>query len=468
MYLTRRGFVTLSGAVLATQCAPAVLPSQDADVLILGAGLSGLHAARMLEGEGFKVLVLEAADHVGGRMRTLDDLPGRPEAGGQQVGQSYARVRSTARDLGLNIVPPSPGGSREKTMVLNGRVFDVRDWATAPENPFPDAFKRATPDTALFMAAARENPLADQYAWREVGPEVDISAEQFLTAKGFSPAALQLCDIALNANTLTSYSMVNLWRTLTLFSLDASSGPSEEVEGGSQRLPEAMAASLSEGTLQLSTPVSAIRANPNGVEVNAGGRVLRAPFCVNTLPFPVLRKLTLEQDGAASSIQPIIDAMPYTQIQQVHLELESRPADELPIIMWTDTPIERVFPVRNAAGETVALTCWINGTGIRRSASDEDWNALAEQTLRETRGIKAKARAVIRWDEDQPLSGGAYMHWAPGQIHPWAERVTEPLGRMHFAGEHTSYLHTGMEGAMESGERAAYAILQAAAAASAE
>ena len=74
-----------------------------------------------------------------------------------------------------------------------------------------------------------------------------------------------------------------------------------------------------------------------------------------------------------------------------------------------------------------------------------------------------KAHAGVRWDEDQPLSGGAYMHWAPGQIQPWAERVTQPSGRLHFAGEHTSFLHTGMEGAMESGERAAYAIIEAAA-----
>ena len=55
------------------------------------------------------------------------------------------------------------------------------------------------------------------------------------------------------------------------------------------------------------------------------------------------------------------------------------------------------------------------------------------------------------------------MHWEQRQIQPWAERITEPAGRLHFAGEHTSYLHTGMEGAMESGERAAYAIIEAAA-----
>lgn len=463
MQLTRRGFVALTGASIAAQCAPSVQQSQDADVLVLGAGLAGLHAARMLEADGFKALVLEAATQVGGRMRTLDGLPGRPEAGGQQVGQSYARIRSTAIELGLNIVPPKPGGSRAKTMVFNDRVFDAREWAAAPGNPFPEAFKRATPDTALFAAAVSENPLIDQYAWREIGAEFDLSAKDYLASKGFNSEALALCDIALNANELSTYSMLNLWRTLTLFTLDSSSGPSEEIEGGSQRLPEAMAASLANEAVRLGDPVSAISATADGVTVTTNSKTYRAPFCVNTLPFPVLRKLALEIDGAPSALQPIIEAMPYTQIQQIHLELEQGPTDDLPIMMWTDTPIERVFPVRNASGESVSLTCWINGFGTRPSTSDEDWKTLAEETLRQSRGIKAKAHAVVRWDEDQPLSGGAYMHWAPGQIQPWAERLTQPAGRLHFAGEHTSYLHTGMEGAMESGERAAYAIIEAAA-----
>lgn len=462
MQLTRRQLVALGGLALTASCAPNVRPAQDADVLILGAGLAGLHAARMLEADGFKVLVLEADTQIGGRMRTLDGVPGRPEAGGQQIGQSYARIRSTAIDLGVNIVPPAPGGSRDKTMVLGNRVFNAREWASASENSFPDAFKRATPDTALFIAAMGKNPLVDQYAWREVGAEFDLSAAAFLEAAGFDAASISLCNIALNANDLGSYSMLNLWRTLTLFNLDSSSGPAEEVEGGSQRLPEAMAASLSDGSLQLNSAVSAINASDSGVEITAGGRTYRAPFAISTLPFPVLKNISLEIPEAPL-IQPIIEQMPYTQIQQVHLELEQGPADDLPVMMWTDTPIERVFPVRDASGEVVALTCWVNGIGTRPSTSDDDWKALAEQTLADARGIKAKAHSVVRWDKDQPLSGGAYMHWAPGQIQPWAERVTQPAGRLHFAGEHTSYLHTGMEGAMESGERAAYAIIEAAA-----
>ncbi|MCH9752231.1 MAG: FAD-dependent oxidoreductase [Alphaproteobacteria bacterium] len=464
MQLTRRHFVAMSGLAATAACAPAIVETYDADVLILGAGLAGLHAARMLQADGMKVLVLEASDRIGGRMWTLDDVPGRPEAGGQQVGQSYARVRSTAIDLGLKIVPPKPGGSRDKAMVLNGQVFDAGEWATSADNPFPDAFKRATPDVALFMAAAAANPLKDQYAWREVSPEFDISAAEFLSQQGFDDQSRALCDIALNANQLSSYSMLNVWRSMTLFQLDASSGPSEEVEGGSQRLPEAMAASLGDSAVLNGTAVTGIDASGSGVTVRAGDRNYRAPYCVCTLPFPVLRHLPLALMPGTPQIQPIVDTMAYTQIQQVYLELEDGPSDGLPLMMWSDTPIERVFPVRNKSGETVALTCWINGIGTRISASDEDWMQLAERTLSETRGIKARAHKVTRWDKTQPLSGGAYMHWAPGQIQPWAERVVAPAGNLHFAGEHTSYLHTGMEGAMESGERAAYAIIEAAAA----
>ena len=464
MQLTRRHFVAMSGLATTAACAPAIVETYDADVLILGAGLAGLHAARMLQADGMRVLVLEASDRVGGRMWTLDDLAGRPEAGGQQVGQSYARIRSTALDLGLNVVPPKPGGSRDKTMVLNGQVFDARDWASSGDNPFPEAFKQATPDIALFMAASTANPLRDQYAWREVGAEFDMSAEAFLATNGFDEKSRALCDIALNANTLSTYSMLNVWRSMTLFQLDASSGPSEEIEGGSQRLPEAMAASLGAGAVISGATVTSIDASGPGVSVRAGDRTYRAPFCVCTLPFPVLRRIPLTLASGAPQIQPIIDTMPYTQIQQVFLEIEQGPADDLPIMMWTDTPIERVFPVRNADGETVALTCWINGAGTRTSASDEDWKQLAERTLKEMRGLKAHAHKVTRWDETQALSGGAYMHWAPGQIQPWAERVVAPFGNLHLAGEHTSYLHTGMEGAMESGERAAYAVIEAAAA----
>lgn len=458
MNWTRRSFIAASGLAIANACAPNIHRSKDADVIILGAGLSGLHAARILTSEGAKVLVIEGSNRFGGRMRTLSHLPGSPEAGGQQVGQTYARIRATAADLGLKIVPPAPNASREKTIILNNKVFDAREWASHASNPFPSTFKRATPDVALFIAAAQSNPLVDQYAWREAESVHDTSAEKFLTNLGFDKPSLQLCDIALNANRLSTYSMLNVWRSLILYQIDSQIGRSEEIEGGSERLTEAMANSLPSSSVRLSSVVSAIDVSEKEVTVDTSAGSFRAPFCICSLPFGTLRHAKVTKNSKQIERYPIIKQMPYTQIHQIHLSLDHPINDGLPETMWTDTPIERVFPIRDKTGETVALTCWINGDGVRKNYSDDDWKSLAETTLLSTRSIQATAQEVVRWDETQPFNGGAYMHWAPKQISTWAKKILQPEGRLHFAGEHTSFLHTGMEGAMESGERAAYEV----------
>jgi len=458
--LTKRQFL-IAGSTLATlSCAPAQKKSLHADVIILGAGLAGLNAARLLASEGAKVLVLEGSDRIGGRMYTLDDIPGRPEAGGQQVGSTYARILSTADDLGLNIVPPAPGGSRDKTLAINGDLINATDWTTSPHNTFPDALKRFTPDSALFVAASQKNPLEDEYAWRELAAQSDLSAKSFLEQSGFDEQSLKQIDIALNANSLDTYSMLNVWRSLVIFSQSFQGGSSNEIEGGAQRLPEAMAKSLDGGTIKTNTMVQGIDVDLNGVDVHTNQGTIRGSFVISTLPFPVMKKVKINAPLHETTREGI-NSLPYTQIQQVHLTVENEfwKNDGLPTTMWTDTPIERVFPVRNADGETVSLTCWINGTGTKPNVSDQEWKDLAEKTMLDLRGAKTTASKVIRWDKNQPLSGGAYMHWAPNQAAKIAESMATPAGRLHFAGEHTSHLHTGMEGAMESGDRAAFEVM---------
>lgn len=459
MNWTKREFLFAGTALSFAACSPKVTPARHAKVIILGAGLSGLNAARLLAAEGIDVLVLEASDRIGGRMYTLDDLEGTPEAGGQQVGQSYARIRSTADDLGLNVVPPKPGGSREKTMVLNDKVFNARDWAEHEDNPFPAPLKAFSPDSALFMSSMRENPLMDEDSWRKLAASKDLSAADFLTQKGLGTDSQKLIDIALNANSLDTYSMVNVWRTLVLFQRDSGTGPSEEIEGGAQRLPEAMAASLGNGRVVTGARVVSLDVDDTGVSIETTNGNFRADFVISSVALPAMRNIKINAPLHDATRQGI-DAVPYTQIQQVHLGVENAfwDTDGLPAMMWTDTPIERVFPVRNQSGEIVSLTCWINGNGVRKSATDQEWMSLAEDVMMKTRGAKTTARKVVRWDSEHPLYGGAYMHWAPGQVAAIAENISTPAGRLHFAGEHMSFLHTGMEGAMESGERAAFEV----------
>jgi len=65
---------------------------------------------------------------------------------------------------------------------------------------------------------------------------------------------------------------------------------------------------------------------------------------------------------------------------------------------------------------------------------------------------------VHSWSKNR-FSLGALPYRGPGQITQTEAALAAPFGRLHFAGDHTSVLVTGMEGAMESGERAAFEIM---------
>ena len=81
MPISRREFVAASaaGAALAGLDTTAFAAgSGEPDVIVIGAGLSGLEAALTLEENGLKVLVLEGRRRVGGRVYTLFDVPGHP------------------------------------------------------------------------------------------------------------------------------------------------------------------------------------------------------------------------------------------------------------------------------------------------------------------------------------------------------------------------------------------------------
>jgi monoamine oxidase len=65
------------------------------------------------------------------------------------------------------------------------------------------------------------------------------------------------------------------------------------------------------------------------------------------------------------------------------------------------------------------------------------------------------------WDED-PWARGAFSYFRPGEMMPFVAQLPRPEGRVHFAGDHTSLWSGWMQGAIESGRRAAREVSEAA------
>jgi monoamine oxidase len=123
------------------------LANIDFDVIVIGAGLAGLHAALTLEAVGQRVLVLEAQERVGGRVHSMRQLGGTAEAGGTYIGAGYTRVIGAAERHGVELMDVTPVLEffREQDLALDGEIIRQRDWPTHPANDFPERDKAQLP-----------------------------------------------------------------------------------------------------------------------------------------------------------------------------------------------------------------------------------------------------------------------------------------------------------------------------------
>jgi len=474
MTLSRREFLVrtaVAASLAALPRRPAWAATDTADVIVVGAGLAGLNAALTLQDAGISVLVLEGRNRVGGKILTFGDVPGQPEAGGQSIGSGYGRVVDAASRGGTKLENQLPQALRppDIALVLDGQPIAKSAWPDSPRNPFPAPLRELMPWQYTPMAMARANPLKSVEEWfAPHNAAADVSMHAFLRAQGASEAMI---DLAYDTNTSYGTSAHDVSALMMAF-VEAFTRAQRNLEpavykarGGNQRIPEAMAQRLKDG-VRLNQTVRAISSDDDGVTVRTsdGGRyAARAAICA--LPFSTLRHVRFEPALVGTQDQAV-KTLSHQMITQVALEVRKPfwESDGLPPAMWTDSPIGRVFAIHRSPTDDEVVSLLVTAYGHKATYLDRlGRDAAGRFVIAEIERMRPAAKGRLRvaahqaWGLD-PFAAGAWGCFAPGTVTRFMPAMFHPHGRVHFCGEQTSVGARGMEGAMESGERAALEV----------
>lgn len=437
--------------------------------MVVGAGLSGLVAAREMEHAGADVLVLEASGRVGGRTYTREAAGSTLEMGGQWAGPAQKRVLALARDLGVETFPADVPG---RTVLCEGeRRAEYEDSEEEPPLRSPGAFAEAQRAFRKLSDLARSVP--PEAPWEADGAaELDgRTLESWKLDHAFSRSARFYFDLAvlsLYACEPRELSLLGVLADIAatgsyegLFDLEASAEEYRFI-GGAQEISTRLAAELGDRVLTRH-PVRRIAQDAAGVRVEPDSLAVEAKRVVVALP-PALRARIDYEPALPPGQDALSQRMPMGAVIKCHAVYESPFWRERGLSGRVESdhgPVRVTCDNSTPGGEAGVLTGFLLGGDARR------WGAATAKKRRSAvlecfaRYFGETALDPLAYDEvdwsAQPYARGGYGgYWTPGALTDHGPELARPFGRIHWAGSETATSWTGyMEGAVESGERAA-------------
>jgi monoamine oxidase len=448
---------------------------RPARVIVVGAGMAGLVAATSLLDAGHQVSILEARSRVGGRVHTIrepftDRLYG--EAGAARIPASHDLTLACCRRFNLRLQPVTSGNPRA-FVHLRGRRYRVADIQQNPELlPFDlSALERGRSITELWSSTVAEITAAVRLrgdeAWSEIVHEFDdLSTREFLESRGWSDAAIELFGLFAFQEGLLNAACLQLIREevhLSYIHL-------QEIEGGMDRLPRAFLPRLAP-YVRFGARLVAFDQTETGVRVycqSEGGRLEESgDFLVLAVPAPTLYHVE-PLKPMPSRVQRAIGRLRYLAASRILMQFRRRFWEDDDGIFGggsvTDLPIRAItYPDHHReTGRGVLVSSYTLDRGA------ELWGAVSPAS-RAMRALEHLARvhpqaareievsASHAWQNDE-YAGGAFALFDPGDQARVHDALVQPDGRVYFAGEHTATTHAWIQGAIESGLRAAIQI----------
>ena len=301
------------------------MEERRADVVVIGAGLAGLAAARELQRLGREVIVLEARDRVGGR--TLNEPIGDGkvvEIGAQWVGPTQDRVLALIDELGLETFPTYAEGRNifergGRTEPLQGH--DPEDQPVRARSRSGARDEAAEPDgrrrsTRRRRGRAPKAPRAGTPRRSRPGCADDVrtqAARDILRLAIIGVWAAEPEDVSL----LHVLFYIRSAGTLEILTDTEGGAQQDRIVGGSQLISLRMAEELGEGVVELSSPVRRIEHGPDGVAVGSDRLTVRRKRAIVAVP-PTLAGRISYGPAAARPPRRALPANGAGQRRQVH------------------------------------------------------------------------------------------------------------------------------------------------------
>jgi monoamine oxidase len=446
------------------------MDSNNRTVTVIGAGLAGLSAAYELQRAGWTVTVLEARDRVGGRVHSLrcfsDGLVA--EAGGEFIEQSHKRMLAYADHFHLKLGRVGSWQGQEADWAsFDGKAGPMSNAEIWGANLHDEVEK-------IWLALAKLGSLVpdpkEPQASREAERLDSQSTADWIRSLDAHPLAKKDFIQHIRAEYTCEpehHSLLDLARNAAMYYTSLKRNINYRVVGGNDQIPRALAKALPD--VRLNAPVTSIRVLGYEVVVtyqqDNSHLTISSTFAILAIPLTTARLIEFNPP-LPDAHRRMVDELSYGAVTKVLIEYRKRFWDEKG---WngrlvTDAPIVYTWhATSHLESDRGILTAYTGGEpGARLAAlSDEERIQCAVAEIEKVfpgSSDLIECTATIAWP-NEPYTRGSYAALAPGQVTAHWKTLFEPAGRLFFAGEHATAIQGFMEGAVESGQRAARTII---------